>query len=126
MHNFEELILKNHEVSNYVICLSLKRKLEGIALEIFENSNCEMDDNILESAVKGDCSLFLEKVWNGIKKGNYENKNGKNKKFSEYLDVMLKYGKISMASEAIRNWFETYKEDNIFEKLIAKNEELAM
>ena len=126
MQNFEELILKNQEISNYVICLSLKRRFDGIALEIFENSNCEMDDNILESAVKGDCSFFLGEVWNGIKKGNYENKNGKNKKFSEYLEVMLKYGKISMASEAIRNWFETYKEDNIFEKLIAKNEELAM
>ena len=44
----------------------------------------------------------------------------------KYISVMLDESKFEMASEAIKNWFEAYKEENVFEILVNKNEELAM
>ena len=39
---------------------------------------------------------------------------------------MLEYQKYKMIIEAIKNWHEVYKEENIFELLSKYNESLAM
>lgn len=66
-------------------------------------------------AVKNDCSLFLEEVWESTRKfGNIKNFYAPKISFSKFITCMIEEGKFEMASEAIKNWYEAYKEENVF------------
>ena len=126
-NNFLEQLLKDPEIAKDVICASLTRGLDGIAYSIYKFSRIILDENIIECAVEGDCTIFLADIWEISKKfyginDNYSMKIG----FYKYLTIMLEKGKYKMASEAIKTWHEAYKEENIFELLIKHSEGLAM
>ena len=81
----------------------------------------------MNCAVRGECSFFLEEVWDSTKKfGDIQNYSAPKTSFSKYISCMLENEKFEMASYAIKNWIGAYKEENIFEILVDKNEELAM
>ena len=101
--------------------------MDGIAYSIYKFSGTLLDEDILECAVKGECSIFLADIWESSKNfyglnNNYSVKIG----FYKYLVIMLANQKYKMIIEAIRNWHEAYKEENIFELLSKYNENLAM
>lgn len=126
-NNLLEQIFKEPDIAKSVICTSLKRGLDGIAYSIYKFSGTLLDEDILECAVKGECSIFLEDIWESSKNfyglnNNYSVKIG----FYKYLVIMLSNQKYKMIIEAIRNWHEAYKEENIFELLSKYNENLAM
>lgn len=122
----EKIVMKN-EIIKSAIKGSLNRKLDGIAYEIFCVTQVFIDDQILTNAIRGDCSLFLEEVWNNTKQyGSFNTFSSPKLSFSQIIDCMLKEGKWEMASNAIKYWSEPYKEDNVFEILVNKSEELAM
>ena len=126
-NNLLEQLLYNNDIIKEAICSALERKLDGVAFEIFTFTGIFLDEKILRCAIKGDCSFFLEEVWESTRKfGNIKNFYAPKISFSKYISVMLDEGKFEMASEAIKNWFEAYKEENVFEILVNKNEELAM
>ena len=58
--------------------------------------------------------------------GDIQNYSAPKTSFSKYISCMLENEKFEMASYAIKNWIGAYKEENIFEILVDKNEELAM
>ena len=69
----------------------------------------------------------MEEVWENSRKfGDVKNYSAPKISFSKYISCMLEEGKFEMASYAIKNWRGAYKEENIFEILVDKNEELAM
>ena len=126
-NNLLEQLLYNNDIVKEAICSALERKLDGVAFEIYTFTGIFLDEKILRCAIKGDCSFFLEEVWESTRKfGNIKNFYAPKISFSKYISVMLDEGKFEMASEAIKNWFEAYKEENVFEILVNKNEELAM
>ena len=126
-NNLIEETLKDSDIVKDVICNALERRLDGIAFEIYSFGEVYLDEKILKCAVFRDCSIFLENVWESSKKfGNLKNYYAPKISFSKYIACMLEEGKFEMASEAIKNWYEAYKEENIFELLVDKNEELAM
>ena len=125
--NLLEQIFKEPDIAKSVICTSLKRGLDGIAYSIYKFSGIFLDEDILECAIEGECSIFLADIWESSKNfyglnNNYSVKIG----FYKYLVIMLKHQKYKMIIEAIRNWHEAYKEENIFELLSKYNENLAM
>jgi hypothetical protein len=126
-NNLLEQIFKEPDIAKSVICTSLKRGLDGIAYSIYKFSGIFLDEDILECAIEGECSIFLADIWENSKNfyglnNNYSVKIG----FYKYLVIMLKHQKYKMIIEAIRNWHEAYKEENIFELLSKYNENLAM
>lgn len=125
--NLIERILTNSDISKKVICSALQRNLDGVAYEIYNYSSVDIDEDIIKCAVEGNCSLFLEDVWEStIKYGNLKIKYGKKIPFSQYIQIMLDNNKYDMASYAIKNWYEAYKEESIFERIVEKSEELAV
>lgn len=125
--NLIERILTNTDFAKTSICSALNRNLDGVAYEIFNYSGIDLDEEIINCAVIGNCSIFLEDVWESTKKyGNLKNFYTKRITFSTYIQIMLENGKYEMASYAIKNWYDAYKEDGIFEKIVKKNEDLAM
>ena len=126
-NNFLEQLFKEPEIAKDVICAALLRCLDGIAYSIYKFSGIILDENIIECAVEGDCTIFLAKIWESSKKFYGINNIFSVKiSFYKYLIIMLDKGKYKMASEAIKTWPEAYKEENIFELLINHNEGLAM
>lgn len=126
-NNLLEQILSNTDIVKEVISSALERHLDGVAFEIYTYSGIFMDERMLKCAVIGDCSFFLEEVWEVTRRfGNIKNYYAPKISFSNYITCMLNEGKFEMASDAIKNWFEAYKEENIFEILVDQNEELAM
>ena len=126
-NNLLEQIFKEPDIAKSVICTSLKRGLDGIAYSIYKFSGIVLDEDILECAVKGECSIFLADIWESTKNfyglnNNYSTRIG----FYKYIVLMLENQKYKMIIEAIRNWHEAYKEENIFELLSQYNENLAM
>ena len=127
-NNLLEQIFKEPDIAKSVICTSLKRGLDGIAYSIYKFSGIVLDEDILECAVEGECSIFLADIWEssknfyGLNNSNYSVKIG----FYKYLVIMLEYQKYKMIIEAIKSWHEVYKEENIFELLSKYNESLAM
>ena len=126
-NNFLEQIFKEPDIAKSVICTSLKRGLDGIAYSVYKFSGTLLDEDILECAVEGECSIFLADIWESSKNfyginNNYSVKIG----FYKYLVIMLEYQKYKMIIEAIKSWHEVYKEENIFELLSKYNESLAM
>lgn len=120
-------ILCNQDIGKYVIFSALERHLDGIAYEIYHFTGSFLDEKILNCAVRGECSFFLEEVWDSTKKfGDIQNYSAPKTSFSKYISCMLENEKFEMASYAIKNWIGAYKEENIFEILVDKNEELAM
>ena len=95
---------------------------------MYKFSGILLDENILECAVEGECSIFLTDIWEssqnfyGLNNSNYSVKIG----FYKYLLIMLEKKKYKMIIEAIKTWHEAYKEENIFELLSTHNESLAM
>ena len=85
-----------------------------------------MDEELMECAVQNDCSIFLEEVWESTRKfGNLKNFYAPKIGFSKFLEVMISNSKYEVASDAIKNWYEAYKEENIFDLLLKhKCEEL--
>ena len=126
-NNFLEQLFKEPEIAKDVICAALLRCLDGIAYSIYKFSGIILDENIIECAIEGDCTIFLAKIWESSKKFYGINNIFSVKiSFYKYLIIMLDKGKYKMASEAIKTWPEAYKEENIFELLINHNEGLAM
>lgn len=126
-NHFLQQILNNQDIIKDVICISLERHLDGVAYEIYSFTDLFLDEKILRCAVVGDCSFFLEEVWENSRKfGDVKNYSAPKISFSKYISCMLEEGKFEMASYAIKNWRGAYKEENIFEILVDKNEELAM
>ena len=85
--------------------------------------------DLLDLAIKSNCSIFLEEMWENSKKfGGYKsNKNASKLSFINYLYPMLENKKIEMASEAIKYWSEVFREEGIFDILLEyKEEELLM
>ena len=127
-NNLLEQIFKEPDIAKSVICTSLKRGLDGIAYSIYKFSGIVLDEDILECAVEGECSIFLADIWEssknfyGLNNSNYSVKIG----FYKYLVIMLENQKYKMIIEAIKTWHEVYKEENIFELLSKYNESLAM
>ena len=126
-NNLLEQIFKEPDIAKSVICTSLKRGLDGIAYSIYKFSGILLDEDILECAVEGECSIFLADIWESSKNfyglnNNYSVKIG----FYKYCVIMLEHKKYKMIMEAIKNWHEVYKEENIFELLSKYNESLAM
>ena len=126
-NNLLEQIFKEPDIAKSVICTSLKRGLDGIAYSVYKFSGTLLDEDILECAVEGECSIFLADIWESSKNfyginNNYSVKIG----FYKYLVIMLEYQKYKMIIEAIKSWHEVYKEENIFELLSKYNESLAM
>ena len=126
-NNLLEQIFKEPDIAKSVICTSLKRGLDGIAYSIYKFSGILLDEDILECAVEGECSIFLADIWESSKNfyglnNNYSVKIG----FYKYLVIMLENQKYKMIIDAIKNWHEVYKEENIFELLSKYNESLAM
>ena len=126
-NNLLEQIFKEPDIAKSVICTSLKRGLDGIAYSIYKFSGILLDEDILECAIEGECSIFLADIWESSKNfyginNNYSVKIG----FYKYLVIMLEKQKYKMINEAIRTWHEAYKEENIFELLSKYNESLAM
>ena len=126
-NNLLEQIFKEPDIAKSVICTSLKRGLDGIAYSIYKFSGTLLDEDILECAVEGECSIFLADIWESSKNfyginNNYSVKIG----FYKYLVIMLKYQEYKMIIEAIKTWPEVYKEENVFELLSKYNENLAM
>ena len=124
-NNLLEQLFKEPEIAKSVICASLTRGLDGIAYSIYKFSGIILDENIIECAVEGECTIFLADIWESSKKFFGINNTVKIS-FYKYLIIMLEKGKYKMASEAIKTWTEAYKEENIFELLINQNEALAM
>ena len=126
-NNLLEQLFKEPEIAKDVICASLMRGLDGIAYSIYKFSGIFLDENILECAVEGECTIFLTNVWESSKQFYGINNIMPVKiSFYKYLTIMLERGKYKMASEAIKTWTDAYKEENIFELLINYNEGLAM
>ena len=126
-NNLLEQIFKEPDIAKSVICTSLKRGLDGIAYSIYKFSGILLDEDILECAVEGECSIFLADIWESSKNfyglnNNYSVKIG----FYKYLVIMLENQKYKMIIDAIKNWHEVYKEENMFELLSKYNESLAM
>ena len=127
-NNLLEQIFKEPDIAKSVICTSLKRGLDGIAYSVYKFSGTLLDEDILECAVEGECSIFLADIWEssknfyGLNNSNYSVKIG----FYKYLVIMLENQKYKMIIEAIKTWHEVYKEENIFELLSKYNESLAM
>ncbi len=127
-NNLLEQIFKEPDIAKSVICTSLERGLDGIAYSVYKFSGILLDENILECAVEGECSIFLTDIWEssqnfyGLNNSNYSVKIG----FYKYLLIMLEKKKYKMIIEAIKTWHEAYKEENIFELLSTHNESLAM
>ena len=126
-NNLLEQIFKEPDIAKSVICTSLKRGLDGIAYSIYKFSGIVLDEDILECAGEGECSIFLADIWESSKNfyglnNNYSVKIG----FYKYLVIMLENQKYKMIIDAIKNWHEVYKEENIFELLSKYNESLAM
>jgi hypothetical protein len=90
-----------------------------------------MDEDILDWAVENEGNLFLEyllnnfrEVWESFRKfGNFRNFYAPKISFSKYIEIMLKHEKLEMASEAIKNWCDAYKEENVFDTLMQNGEE---
>ena len=126
--NLLEQIFKETDIAKNVICTCLERGLDGIAYAIYKFSGITLDENILECAVVGECSIFLSDIWEssknfyGLNNSNYSVKIG----FYKYLIIMLEKKKYKMIIEALKTWHEVYKEENIFELLSTYNESLAM
>ena len=126
-NNLIPQILQHNKITKTVICIALIRKLDGIAFEIFIFSGIFLDETMLSYAIKNDCQIFLEEVWELTRKfGNIKNFYAPKIPFSKYISIMLNEKKFNMASYAIKNWFEAYKEENVFPILLEKNEELAI
>ena len=126
-NNLIPQILQHNKITKSVICIALIRRLDGIAFEIFIFSGIFLDETILSYAIKNDCQIFLEEVWESTRKfGNIKNFYAPKIPFSKYINIMLDEKKYDMASYAIKNWFEAYKEENVFAILLEKNEELAI
>lgn len=91
------------------------------------NGNLFLDETILELSVANDCSLFLEETWeNNLKFGNVHNYFAPKIPFVKYIEVMITFKKYFMASEAIKHWSDTYRQENVFELLVLKEcEDLA-
>ena len=123
-NNFLEQLFKEPDIAKDVICASLLRCLDGIAYSVYKFSGIILDENIIECAVEGDCTIFLANIWESSKKFN--NIFWVKISFYKYLLIMLDKEKYKMASEAIKTWPDAYKEENIFELLINHNEGLAM
>ena len=126
-NNLLEQLFKEPEITKDVICAALTRGLDGVAYSIYKFSGILLDENIIECAVEGECTIFLADIWETSKKffginNIYSVKIG----FYKYLTIMLEKGKYKMASEAIKTWHDAYKEENIFELLINHSEGLAM
>jgi hypothetical protein len=57
-----------------------------------------LDEQIMKDAVKNDCCLFLEEVWESTRKfGNVKNFYAPKISFSKYIEVMIKEEKFEMA-----------------------------
>mgnify|MGYP007031265131 CR=1 FL=1 len=62
------------------------------------NSGIVMDEEILDWAVANDGGLFLEEMWESLRKfGNFKNYYAPKISFSKYIEYMLKYKKYEMA-----------------------------
>lgn len=88
-----------------------------------------LTNDLIELAVKNNCSIFLEEIWEESKKfGDYKkNKNTVKLCFVNILVPMIEYKKIQPASDAIKYWSEVYKEEGVFNILLDyKEEELLM
>lgn len=92
-------------------------------------SNVQIDETIIDVAVKNDCSLFLEDAWlmDHDSNENAQRFYACNVGFISYVRVMIKYKKYEMAAEAIKNWILVWKEESLFDILLDYDlEELLM
>lgn len=74
-------------------------------------------------------NLFIfREVWESTRKfGNVKNFYAPKISFSNYISTMIEEHKFEMASDSIKNWYEAYKEENVFTILLKNScEELMM
>jgi len=121
-------IITSPELARTCVILALDRSLDGIALDIINKADIFMDEEILEKAIARNCNLFLEEMWDSINRiGSVKNFFAPKIPFSTYIELMIKHKNYTVASDSLKFWKDTYKQENLFSVLLQNNsEELAI
>lgn len=121
-------VMQNEKITKKCIKLALERQIEGVAYEIIQFTEVNLDEELLETAIKNNCAIFLENIWeSSMRFEGLSSIHSAKFNFSLYIEKMIIHQKYEMAREAIKYWSETYKQENVFEVLMEnENEELMM
>ena len=80
--------------------------------------NISIDESLVDLSIQNRNMIFLEETWEYSSIYGMVN-NTPNLHFYTYLRIMLETKNYEMASDAIKNWENAYKQENIFEILFS-------